>query len=481
VNGTYFTNQAVLPAIGYQSGRALSDPGDRRAQGLDPRPFPRVGDALQDLTGGEGIGIEPNRGTAFEAVVGTDANQIAVAPGALRRTWSEGGRRYFHYATSAPIGNEYTFHSASYAVREAEWKPAAGSGQAVAIQVYHHPAHGANVDRMVESVQASLHYYTDQFGPYPYNHIWLLEGPGNGVGMHAEPSHLLFSEGFTAWHPGDDPHALDLPFAVVAHEMAHQFQVPYAPVEGAPLLSESFAWYGAMKVVENARGPDQIRQLRRFMRKPHPIPPIRSGVPLLRARDPYAAYRQGPFALYALSEYIGEERLNGALRRLIEKGDSGLAPQATSLDLYRELQAVTPDTLSGLLHDLFAANTFWELTTKRVRGVQTAAGTWQVTIDVRARKVVVDSAGVETEVPMQDWVEIGVFAPVEAGDELGDPLYGQMHLIRSGEQTITVIVPRRPVLAGIDPYHLLDLIESGNDDNIEPAVTEAEGEPGQTR
>ena len=32
---------------------------------------------------------------------------------------------------------------------------------------------------------------------------------------------------------------------------------------------------------------------------------------------------------------------------------------------------------------------------------------------VQARKVVVDSAGVETPMPMDDWVEVGVFVPGE--------------------------------------------------------------------
>ena len=155
------------------------------------------------------------------------------------------------------------------------------------------------------------------------------------------------------------------------------------------------------------------------MRQPYPHPPIRRGEPLLRALDPYLAYRKGPFAMYALSEYVGEERVNGALRRLIEKHDSAGAPLATTLDLYRELQAVTPDSLQYLLHDLFEVNTFWELETERATAEQTAAGTWQVTLDVRARKVVVDSAGVETEVPMDEWVEIGVFAAAEQGDESG--------------------------------------------------------------
>ena len=63
-----------------------------------------------------------------ETVVGTDEDQTAVAPGALRRTWTEGGRRYFHYVTDAPIGNEYAVFSANYAVREEEWT---GPGQQV--------------------------------------------------------------------------------------------------------------------------------------------------------------------------------------------------------------------------------------------------------------------------------------------------------------------------------------------------------------
>jgi len=67
---------------------------------------------------------------------------------------------------------------------------------------------------------------------------------------------------------------------------------------------------------------------------------------------------------------------------------------------------------------------------------------------------------------MDDWVEIGLFADGERGDELGRPLYRQKHRIRSGEQTITVTVSEKPVLAGVDPFHLLDWEEHEDDDNI---------------
>ncbi|HEX6864485.1 MAG TPA: hypothetical protein VF414_16770, partial [Thermoanaerobaculia bacterium] len=288
--------------------------------------------------------------------------------------------------------------------------------------------------------------------------------PGLGTGMHADASLLSYAEGFSTWNPKDDPGSLDFPFAVVAHEMGHQWTVPYAPVEGAPVMSEGVAWYSAMKVVEHAKGVEHLRRLLSWMRQPHPIAPIRRGEPLLRGLDPYLSRRRAPFALYALSEYIGEERVNGALRRLLEMHRPADAPLATTLDLYRELQAVTPGSLRYLLHDLFEVNAFWELETERVTAEQTRAGTWQVTLEVRARKMVYDSAGVETEMPMNEWVPVGVFGP--AGKS-GEPLHLRKHRIRSGEQTITVTVPARPVLAGIDPYHLLDWEERDGDGNVE--------------
>ena len=127
-----------------------------------------------------------------------------------------------------------------------------------------------------------------------------------------------------------------------------------------------------------------------FMREPNPWPPIRTGLPLLRAMDPWANYRKGPYAMHALSEYVGEARVNGALRALVEKKASSLA---TTLDLYRELQAVTPDPHKPLLADLFERNAFWTFDTERATAVRTPAGKWRVTMEVEARKVVAGIAG----------------------------------------------------------------------------------------
>ncbi|KUG08513.1 ABC transporter permease [Solirubrum puertoriconensis] len=454
-NGTYFSN-SWLPTIGYQASRELTNAGERRAHGLAPRP---VIASLYNTAARGTHGV----GTAFEAVVGTAADQIAVAPGALRHTWAEGGRRYFRYATDAPISGEWGFFSAKYALHQEQWQNPDKPGQVVTIQLYHHPKHTAHLGRVLASAKASLDYYTKQFGPYRYKHLSIVERPGLGTGMHADASMISHGEGFTFWNPENTPGSHDHPYAIVAHEMAHQWTVPYAAVEGAPVMSESLAWYYGLKLVEHAKGPEHLQHLLDYMRQPYPYPVIRRGEPLLRGLDPYMSYRKGPFVLYALSEYLGEEPVNAALRRLLEKHRQADAPLATTLDLYRELRAVTPDSLRPLLHDLFEVNTFWELRAERATARQTLAGTWQVALEVRARKVVVDSAGTETEVPLNDVVEVGASA---AGNK---PLYRDKHRLRTGRQTITFTVPRQPLRAGIDPNHLLpDLKPEDNTADIKP-------------
>lgn len=451
-NGSFFTS-GLLPGIGYQPDRELTGADDRRAQGLPRRvTFPTPDDVDPELAAGAGA--------VFDAVVGTDAGQVAVAPGTLRRSWTRGGRRYFHYASDVPIGGRTAFFSASYAVHRERYR-------GVEIAVFLHPSHTANLGRVLRSARASLDYYSTRFGPYPHRFLHFVEQPGNFMGMGVDGSGVVTGgEGFFLLDPSGE--GLDVVSQVVAHETAHLWwggQLRHASAEGAIVLSESLAWYSAMRVVEETGGREQLRRFMRTMREPVPWPPIRTGLPLLRAMDPYAGYRKGPFAMYALSEYVGEARVNGALAGLLRKKAGS---PATTLDLYRELRAAAPDSLRPLLRDLFEVNTFWTFDTRRATAARTPAGSWRVTLEVEARKVVADSAGAETELPMGEAVEIGVFAPAAPGEILGRPLYLRKHRVRSGTQTITLTLPERPARAGIDPYNLLDWEEG---DNIEPVET----------
>jgi len=105
---------------------------------------------------------------------------------------------------------------------------------------------------------------------------------------------------------------------------------------------------------------------------------------------------------------------------------------------------------------------------------RTPRGEWQVSIDVEARKVAVDTLGAETAIAMNDLIEIGVFAPAAAGEARGRPLHLAMHRVRTGPQTITIVLPQRPASAGIDPRHLL--IDVQPSDNLVDVTNASSGD-----
>ncbi|MFC7667642.1 M1 family aminopeptidase [Hymenobacter humi] len=218
-NGTSFRNMEWLPVIGYEPYRELDEAGARKAHGLTPRP---ATSSLYDVAARRYAPFPEQ--IRLEAIVGTDTGQTVVAPGTLRRTWTKGGRRYFHYATDAPIRNEYALFSASYAVQESKWRnPSAGPGQDVAIQIYYPPGMTENPARMVRSAQASLDHYTRQFGPYPHRQLRFVAHASYAFGHHAAPINITAEEGFFLLNPKDDKRGFDLVTAVVAHEVAHQW------------------------------------------------------------------------------------------------------------------------------------------------------------------------------------------------------------------------------------------------------------------
>jgi hypothetical protein len=462
-----------LPAIGYQSNRELRDTGERKEHGLAPSEIRSVYDpSANKLQAGQEL-------ITFEAVISTEGDQVAIGPGALLKKWSEGSRNYFHYATSAPIRNTYSFFSARYAERHSIWKDSANPEKEVDLRIYYHPGHSENIDGIIESAKSSLSYFTRTFGAYPYNHLTIIERSGYAGELNAEPTTIDYGESFPLSDMKNNPWALDLIYFAIAHETAHQWwgaaQLLPAHVEGGILLSETLANYSGLKVLEEKYGTVQTRMLLRMWRDSYEVPRVRYTAPLLQATDAFLGYRKGPLALYALTEYAGKNVVNDALRELSEKYSSGNPPFATSLDLYRELKAVTPDTLHYLLHDLFEKNIYWQLKTEQASAKQIDSTTWEVALILKAQKVTVDSTGAEIPLPMNDWIEIGIYGPRQEGEKSGKELHMQKHRIKRGQQTITVRVHEKPDFAGIDPnYLLIDLDLENNSKKVKVEGDESE-------
>jgi hypothetical protein len=487
-NGT-FINNSVLPAIGYQAGSELSDPDDRSEYDLPPKPrMPLQSDSLARRTpyiGGSADWID------FTTTVSTSPEQVALAPGRRVRSWTNNGRRHTRFEAQVPMLNFYTYLSARYDTREATWTPSqpdapeppagrASTGGPVDITVRYHPAHTFNIDRMVEGVKASLDYYTQAFGPYQNDHIRIAEFPQyQGAFAQSFLGTIPFSESMGFILRLDEEEDIDFPFYVTAHEVAHQWwghQVVGANVRGATVLSETLAQYSALMVMKETYGERQMRrfleyELDRYLRGRSAEQ--RKELPLVEtAGQSYIHYRKGANVMYALQDYVGEANVNRALRRLVEKEKFQGPPYPTSRSLVRELEAVTPDSMQYVIDDWFREITLYENRATEATYTPTDDGRYRVELTVDAQKVRADSLGSETDVEMNDYVDIGVFASsadVDAAEQ--EALYLKKHRLTSGEQTVTVTVNEEPAQAGIDPY--LKLIDRDSDDNV-TSVTAAD-------
>jgi aminopeptidase N len=182
----------------------------------------------------------------------------------------------------------------------------------------------------------------------------------------------------------------------------------------------------------------------------------------------YVHYRKGSVIMYALKEYIGEDSLNLALRRFAEKTAYQEAPYTTTLVFLDELERVTPDSLSYLLDDFFRTITLYSNRTTDVTYRELNNGTYEVTLQVESEKFRADSTGLETPIPINDYIEIGVYREAEDDEKFGTPIHTEWKRITQKENTFTIIVDEEPYEAGIDPrYLLVDRVPGDNVKRVE--------------
>ncbi len=464
-NGTFFNNRQYFPSFGYNEGAQLLDRNLRRKYDLAPvHRMAKVDDLFARRN--SVIAIDSDW-IDFETVVSTHADQIAVAPGYLQKEWTEGDRRYFHYKMDAPILHFYAYLSADYeVVRDRHGD--------VAIEIYYHPGHEYNLDRMIDSIKKSLDYFEANFSPYQHRQMRILEFPRYQSFAQSFPNTVPFSEsiGFIARLNEDDEDAVDYPFYVTAHEVAHQWwahQVIGGNVQGATLLMETLSQYAALMVMEQEYGPEKMR---RFLK--HELDNYlsnRSGelveeMPLLLVENqPYIHYRKGSVVMYALRDAIGEEPLNRALRAYVDAVKFQLPPYTNTLELMDYVKQEVSEAKLPLLADLFEHITLFENRVEEATYVERADGKYVVTVAAKTRKVHADGQGVETEVPIDDWIDVGVFGEKEVdGKKEQTVLFLEKRHVTDSDVRFELVVDEEPARAGIDPYN--KLIDRNSDDNV---------------
>lgn len=470
-NGTFFNN-TVAPVIGYDDQRQLGDPVERRKYGLkeiDLMPALErncTDDCLNNYLPGHSDWVD------ISTIISTSPDQIAVAPGSLIREWQQDGRRYFEYKLDHFSLNFYSFISARYEVAREEWN-------GIKLEVYYLKEQPWNVPRMMNSMKKSLDYYIRNFGPYAHKEARIIEFPRVAQFAQAFPGTMPYSESIGFISNLNGPDDIDAVFYVVAHEMGHQWwahQVIGANMEGATLLSETLAQYSALMVMEKEYGRDMMRkflklEMDRYLRSRGQERLKERPLLTVEANQGYIHYQKGSVVLYYMKEMIGEEAVNRALRKVIHQFAYVPPPYPTSYALVDALREETPPNRQYLIKDLFEDITLFSNRTLEATAVKRPDGQYDVTIKVEANKFKADAKGNETEVPVDDWIDIGAFAKPAKDKKYGDTLYRRRMHITQHDSTFTFTTAQLPDTAGIDPFALL--IDRVPDDNMKPVTLES--------
>lgn len=466
-NGTFFSHY-YFPRIGYESFFELQDKDIRKKYGLNPdrERFPSIDDTLavySNLISRDADWID------FEATVSTSPDQVAIVPGYLQKEWEKDGRRYFNYKMDAKMLKFFSIVSARYQVMKDSWQ--APDGRQVSLEIYHHPSHTYNLERMMKGMKASLDYYTQNFGPYQHRQLRILEFPRYRSFAQSFANTVPFAEsaGFIADVDEED---VDYPLYITAHETAHQWwahQVVGGYVQGFQFLSESMSQYSALMVMEKTLGEDQIKKyLRHEMDtylKGRTTETQKEMPALLSENQLYIHYNKGSVIMYALKDYLGEDTLNAALRRYVEAVKFQEPPYTTTKEWLQYVRAATPDSLQYVLYDMFETITLFDNRMKEATYEQVNDSTYLVHLKVSSKKLRDNGEGVETEVPVNDYMDIGIFGREKVAGKWQDvPLYFQKHRIDQAEQEFAIEVKQKPREAGIDPYY--KLIDRNPADNL---------------
>jgi len=489
-NGT-FLNNMMFPTFGYSKNYEIADPQLREKYDLPPRdrmPSPdEPGATDNNYIGGTADWID------FEATVSTSGDQTAIAPGYLLRQWVEDGRNYFHYKMDSKMVNFYAFLSGRYELLEEEH-------EGVKLQIFHHPEHDYNLDRMMKGLRVGLDYYSEAFTPYQHRQARIIEFPKRyGSFAQAFANTIPFSEGigFIAAVEDDKPNAVDYPLSITAHELAHQWwahQVIGANAQGSTLLSESLSEYSSLKVLQEVYGKGQMRKFLKdaldgYLRG-RSAERIGERPLMYNENQQYIHYNKGSLVLYALSDYWGEENLNGVISDFAEKYQFKGPPYPTGKDFVEMIEQEIPDSLAYMVDDMFREITLYDNKAVEAEYSAVAKGndtTYTVTLDAYVTKYRNTPKGKELysgqsgdsltyapegkkkmlkSLPLEDYVEVGIFGKLNPKTDTREILYLQKHKVSEINNEFEIIVGKKPEEAGIDPFNKL-IDRKSRDNRIE--------------
>ncbi len=435
-NGTYLRNSSFEPQLGYQTALEIVSKYERNKRNLSEIT---IRDTDQTMT-------KPLQN--FETWVTTDSNQRAIAPGVLKDTAITDHRTTYHYKTARKVDNNISYFSATYTSTVIQHR-------GISLEVYYLPQHSKNVPDIIAAAKATIDYGSDHFGSYPFDHLRFAEVPSHWkFGGHALPGTIAFQERFFLQDTSNPTKGINQLSRVVIHEIAHQWfghKMSPAPGKGANMLTETMAVYVEAQVLENMYGKTMVRRLANFSRRRYFK--FRSSAeaqePSLHQmkQETYIAYRKGFVVMQALEQLLGEEPLNEILRKFINNNQE--QQTATASDFLLELEMLCTKEKYALISDWFEKRTIYDISISDVSYSKNSTGGYDISIKVNSRKFELSPDGIETEIPLDEKITIGLYTKYPDDTE-AKPTFKKAS-ISGTTNTIEFTVKKLPKYILIDP------------------------------
>lgn len=470
-NGTFFNSSIFMPQFGYSDMYELSSNEQRKKYGLGAKErmasYDNMEARMNTYISNDSDWVN------FKATVGTSAEQKAIAPGYLTANWVEDGRNQFTYEMDMPILKFFSFTSAKYEVKKDKW--ISDSGKEVSLEIYYNKGHDYNLDSMLKAAKMGLTYYSKNYMEYPHRQFRIIEFPRYATFAQSFPNTVPFSESIGFIAQLDDEKDIDYPFFVTSHELAHQWfahVVIGANVKGAVMLSEAFAQYSALSIMEQEYGAAKMGT---FLK--HELTSYLTGrssesskeMPLSKVENQqYIHYNKGAIVTFALRKYLGEDKFNSVIKEFVNKYKYQEPPYVTTPQFLDILYRETPDSLQNLVHEMTEDIVLYDFDLKDYEVTKHSKKDYQIDMTIGCSKVRADSIGKEIEIPMDDYVEVISFADrVVNGKEkrIIDNKNNRWFKLKNGDNKISFHVKHRPKRLGVDP--LVNLIDKNMWNNSE--------------
>lgn len=343
-NGSFIRISRYYPQIGYNASNEIEEESIREQYQLGKRT------KITPLEAPKTPNIDF---ITLDMVVSTEENQTVIGVGELTKQWEENNRNIFQFKTDA-IPFRFAISSANYAVKKENYR-------GKSFEVYYHPTHSENVAHLIKNAKITMDYCETNFGKYPFKTIRFAEISGftQGFNATAYPATIYMNENMSFHCNILADKKQDVINELAGHELAHLWwgnsQIAPDDREGDVMLTETLAMYTEIMLLKKMYGKQKVEENIAMHQDIFESEKGFSGdVPLIKVTSDltHISYSKGAVAMYKLSELIGENKVNLALRNLLSKHKYP-NPKPISIDFLEEVYKVSDKNYHKEINALF--------------------------------------------------------------------------------------------------------------------------------